>query len=113
MHIRGIQPGHRSKTLRRCSNDFDEHTVTSTEPIVAFLDRNLFDGRWWRVAATAFGIYYVGSAIAAWFAGTLYSPSLLKPDEYVLDYSVLFRLLGFVEPVRTGDFVPFCPTSFI
>jgi hypothetical protein len=107
MLIRAIQPRHHSKTSKRYTGTFDEHTVISTEPIIAFLEKTLIRGQWLRVAVIAFGVYYAGSGIAAWFAGTLYSPSLLKPDEYVLDYSALFRLLGFVEPVRQGDFVPF------
>jgi hypothetical protein len=80
--------------------------ILTTEPLLAFLQKRFFRNRWWRVAVTGVGIYYVGSVVAAWFAGTLYSRSMLDSGTDFFDISVLIRLLATVKPPKNGNFVP-------
>jgi hypothetical protein len=81
-----------------------DSTLTSTEPILALLEKPLA-GRAWRVAVVAFAIYYLGSAVAAWFAGTLYSQSTVSSGAAIPYVSALVRFLAFVEPPSSGNFV--------
>jgi hypothetical protein len=74
--------------------------------VLAFLEAKLIRGRWWMVAVIAFGLYYLGSAIAAWFAGTLYSRNMLIPTGGLFDFSAVLRVLAIVKPPRSGNFVP-------
>lgn len=107
MHSSDAQPAPHSESLKKHADTLRHWTLTSTEPILRFLDAKLLDdGRWWLVAVIGFGVYYVGSVVAAWFAGTLYSRNMLDSGTDLFDFSILIRFLASIEPPRSGNFVP-------
>jgi hypothetical protein len=107
MHTADSHVTERFGTTKQHDTNAGGRTLISAEPMLAFLEAKLIRGRWWMVAVIAFGLYYLGSAIAAWFAGTLYSQNMLTSTGGLFDFSAVIRVLAIVKPPRSGNFVPF------
>jgi hypothetical protein len=92
--------------LRAARSEVDALDFVSTEPIMAFIDATISRGRAWPVAIVSFGLYYGGSAFAAWLSGTLCAPASLAPGSGLLNFRWLLRAMTLVVPPQKGHFVP-------
>lgn len=105
-HIRKDRPaGPAAKLAKLDVKSRGDSTITTAEPTLTVLEK-LLEGRAWRVAVVAFAIYYLGAAVAAWFAGTLYSRSTINSGAVIPYVSALVRFVAIVEPPKSGNFVP-------
>jgi hypothetical protein len=99
-------PGYRERIVRKSATELDSSLLVSTEPIMAFFHRTLFRGHVWPLGLAAFGLYYGGSFVAAWLAGTLYSVGMLKPATDPLAFTSWLSWLALFEAPQKGNFVP-------